>query len=1005
MQGNNIAINIDSTSALNKVVGHEITHVLEGTELYTELANAVKELATTKGEYDSKLQSITKLYEGVEDANIENELTAELIGEYLFTDTDFINSLSAEKPTLFKKIFDEIKYLCKIATPGSKEAKQLEKVKKTFEEAYRQKNNTATNDGVKYQIKSYMTDIERSEILKEKQIKLVDFKTANFEKAISDNPQLLDKKLKTTDAKKLLRKIGAEFGVFDKYSNPDIEIEFEFGKNNLDESVNKQKGNYDVYTQMLSCFSDVITNAIGVEVHNRNAEGYKVDRTLENVYVLFSAFENDTDIVPVKLEIKEFLDKPNRLYVAVALEGIKKDRVKSMGVPNIRSHVRTSPVNISISDLLQKINPKDVDFLKYIPNELLNDEQIKSKTDFEYNRAVKNDDLTKAQMLVNEAAERAGYKIKAFHGSNKYFTVFDKGNKTSHAPEGSHFFTSNKSVASSYTVYKNDVNLDLNAYPIYKQATREGNIEENRVTHGGVYSVFLKMDNPYVVDFNGEYYSHKIEGMDINEIVRFAQENNYDGVIAKNIKDPGDMGDENWNEENSRVVADDYIVFESTQVKSAETVTHDEKGNVIPLSERFNEANNDIRYSLTDNIEDIAPVRSDNVYGDDIKLQTALAEDIAPIGKNVVRKETSSESNVKKQITPEIDLFVKTNKPIEAEQDSTPKDTVPVEQSAETTETVEEKPKSKRLERAIRKIDTLLEQDKTDLNEDFQQKKAELEKALENKTTYISEKSLSLYKELQNLRKGVRASNDLAYFLDLGYEWKDLKSTLLKVHKWPDTVLNTESEIESTVREAIGRDFDEKSYELDDLDTEYQKQLEDLEKKAEEKRKKAGIAEQRRVKVQEYRTQMDDLIGDTTTWKDKKLGVQYQINTLRRNLRDIVRDKSGKRDLAKADAIYDELQGRYNHNEAELNREANRIKKVYADMQINKVEDKYIQMLGEYRHNPDTKLTLEEMQEFLEKNRDKIDEAKVDRVIELARETYDSLFGRVNAVLKEQGKE
>ena len=600
-----------------------------------------------------------------------------MIGEYLFTDSDFVNRLSAEKPTLFQKIFDEIKYLYKTATAGSKEARQLEKVKKTFEEAYRQKNNTATDDGVKYQIKSYMTDIERSEILKEKQIKLVDFKTANFEKAISDNPQLLDKKLKTTDAKKLLRKIGAEFGVFDKYSNPDIEIEFEFGKNNLDESVNKQKGNYDVYTQMLSCFSDVITNAIGVEVHNRNAEGYKVDRTLENVYVLFSAFENDTDIVPVKLEIKEFLDKPNCLYVAVALEGIKKDRVESMGVPNIRSHVRTSPVNISISDLLQKINPKDVDFLKYIPNELLTDEQIKSKIDFEYNRAVKNNDLTKAQVLVDETAERAGYKIKGFHGSDKYFTVFDKGNKTSQAPEGSHFFTSNKSVASSYTGYKNDVNLDLNAYPIYKQATREGNIEENRVTHGGVYSVFLKMDNPYVVDFNGEYYSHKIEGMDINEIVRFAQENNYDGVIAKNIKDPGDMGDENWNEENSRVVADDYIVFESTQVKSAETVTHDEKGNVIPLSERFNEANNDIRYSLTDNIEDIAPV-GNNVYGEDIKLQPASAEDIAPIGEDIAPSSATTENNIpddyapteediKKQNTSGIDLFVKSDKTISQE--------------------------------------------------------------------------------------------------------------------------------------------------------------------------------------------------------------------------------------------------------------------------------------------------------------------------------------------------
>ncbi len=145
------------------------------------------------------------------------------------------------------------------------------------------------------------------------------------------------------------------------------------------ESVNKQKGNYDIYAQMLSCFPDVISNAIGIEVHNRNSEGYKVDRTLKQVYVLCSAFENDIDIVPVKLSIKEFTDKPNHLYVAVALESIKKDRVISMGVPNNRSHVRTSPVTISIRDLFSKINPKDTDFLKYIPNEFLSKEQIAAK--------------------------------------------------------------------------------------------------------------------------------------------------------------------------------------------------------------------------------------------------------------------------------------------------------------------------------------------------------------------------------------------------------------------------------------------------------------------------------------------------------------------------------------------------------------------------------------------------------------------------------------------------
>ena len=134
----NIAVNIDSNKSLNSVVGHEITHVLEGTELYTELQNAVKEYATTKGEYDTRLNELTELYKGVEGSNVENELTADLVGDYLFTDKDFINNLSTKKPNIFKRIYDEIKYLCKIATAGSKEARQLEKVKRAFDKAYKE---------------------------------------------------------------------------------------------------------------------------------------------------------------------------------------------------------------------------------------------------------------------------------------------------------------------------------------------------------------------------------------------------------------------------------------------------------------------------------------------------------------------------------------------------------------------------------------------------------------------------------------------------------------------------------------------------------------------------------------------------------------------------------------------------------------------------------------------------------------------------------------------------
>jgi hypothetical protein len=67
----------------------------------------------------------------------------------------------------------------------------------------------------------------------------------------------------------------------------------------------------------------------------------------------------------------------------------------------------------------------------------------------------------------------------------------------------------------------------------------------------------------------------------------------YDGVIFKNVNDSYTY----------RNITDVYEVFEPEQVKSADPVTYDDEGNVIPLSQRFNAENEDIRYSRDLDIE------------------------------------------------------------------------------------------------------------------------------------------------------------------------------------------------------------------------------------------------------------------------------------------------------------------------------------------------------------------------------------------------------------------
>ena len=79
---------------------------------------------------------------------------ADTIGDHLFTDENFVRQLATEDRNLFQKIFDEVKHLVKMATPSSREARQLEKLKHTFEKVYRETKTTAQQpDGdVKYSI-------------------------------------------------------------------------------------------------------------------------------------------------------------------------------------------------------------------------------------------------------------------------------------------------------------------------------------------------------------------------------------------------------------------------------------------------------------------------------------------------------------------------------------------------------------------------------------------------------------------------------------------------------------------------------------------------------------------------------------------------------------------------------------------------------------------------------------------------------------------------------------
>jgi hypothetical protein len=254
----------------------------------------------------------------------------------------------------------------------------------------------------------------------------------------------------------------------------------------------------------------------------------------------------------------------------------------------------------------------------------------------------------------------------------------------------------------------------------------------------------------------------------------------------------------------------------------------------------------------------------------------------------------------------------------------------------------------------------------------------------------------------QKIAEKIRAlQGEIADKKDLRREqWEDYESRIATLREKYNSKKNKNTKEANKILQSISR--------LERLkassEADYAKRISDLEARVEKMSSpEYSRAMFKHIKMKAKAQWAADLLGDTSTWKDKKLGLQYAINTERRNLREIVRDENGDADIAHADEIYDALMGEYNRNHAELNRKDNEISQKYLDMKINRAESVYANMLGELRHNPETTLTEKDVNEYYEKHKEKIDTKKVDRVIELVRSDLDWLIETANEKLREQG--
>ena len=219
-------------------------------------------------------------------------------------------------------------------------------------------------------------------------------------------------------------------------------------------------------------------------------------------------------------------------------------------------------------------------------------------SDSAYMKAVERRDTESAQRMVDEAAKKAGYTVKMYHGSKRGggFTVFRDWS----------YFTKSKKYAQRYTERGNDKSLYSayvkieNAFDTRKAADRYL-FDEIRQEYG-----MGEIQDTGLPDWTDGY-----------DIADYIDENglNYDAII---LDEGGDLVD---GKPISRGLS--YVIRNSNNIKSAEPITYDNNGNVIPLSERFKDNNPDIRYSRE-------PERPNELRRqNERKLAQATAEDAA----------------------------------------------------------------------------------------------------------------------------------------------------------------------------------------------------------------------------------------------------------------------------------------------------------------------------------------------------------------------------------------
>ena len=887
-----IRINPNSDRAGEFLLTHEITHAIET----RDMVDLVTDYASKNQEFNSALESLKETYGTNE---VSSEVLADISGQ-LFGNEEFINSLSVQKPNIFKRIYNKIVSLANKITGNSKESLFIRDLRAKWEKAYRDNNNKfSKTEYMMTSLKGMEQSVKASEKYQEikdrydaalwlenktnkstskkytnEEIRKITGwfkdKEGNWEFEISDkNTKILEKLSPNTSYK--LSEIFEAKTLYDLY--PELKtVELQTKNMKSNGSFNSQSNKIMLNNKLLNN-SESVRGTILHEIQHyiQNAEGLPTGTTI--------LFGNER-YANSKGEI-EAADTKNRRNMTVeerkrtSPESSKKNPIH----PNreaILNHKRNIKEKIAekLYNILETKNTKSDDIIDNVIDKFYN----------KYGDDIYENIESYEEQIVNQVVQTSKKDIRS------------DGRKTRDGLGNGR---------------QNDVNKELD--------NSSFSFDKNKV----------KLTDEEINKINNSYSSEKIteNKEELKKIVESTVNDEWSKDNIRYSKEDGkwqDFVEKNFKSKGSK------SYFKDMKLKESKNIEQDLRNKEIKKIQNKNDKLKKSKQKIM--TKEAEKILQFSDYQTKQKFQNLISEYYDNPDYNKIRQdilENFSEQKIE-YINDELNE---------------------IKRNIRSTDL---------------KVDDYVKKNLTDYS--FFRKSNFNKLKLKNEGQSID----SFYTELSDMYPSI-FSKDITNEVDQLHrlsEFMNEDNTLVEKYKLDDKAIDEATKyIYDSLKDNVN---------IDDIINSIN----------------ISPKEIRREKTNQYREEAEDFVKDSFNWKDKKSGLAYKINTMKRNFYDIMPKKDAER-------LYTNyVEPIFNHNAA-MQKDIETYNKRIEKLKLNDKESTAVQMLGEYKYNPETLLTGSQIDEFISKN--KLDYDKISNAVEEFRGLYDELYNRVNAVLKSQG--